>query len=110
MPGGGKFSIFDLRIFGIQKGKKPNRVNEFNIKRDAEDSRKALVKWSNDSSATGFVINYGTESNKLYTSVMVYDQNYIDLTGLNKGIPYYFSIDAFNESGITKGTKIITVK
>lgn len=110
VPGGGKFSIFDLRIFGIQKGKKPNRVNEFNVKRDAEDSRKALVKWSNDSSATGFVINYGTESNKLYTSVMVYDQNCIDLTGLNKGIPYYFSIDAFNESGITKGTEIITVK
>jgi hypothetical protein len=29
---------------------------------------------------------------------------------LNKGITYYFSIDTFNESGITKGTKIITTK
>ncbi len=28
------------------------------------------------------------------------------LTGLNKDVAYYFSIDAFNESGIATGTKV----
>jgi len=110
VPGGGKFSIFDLRIFGTQKGKKPNRVDEFKVMRNATDSRKASVTWTNDGSATGFVINYGTESNKLYTSVMVHDQDSVELTGLNKGVTYYFSIDAFSETGITKGSKIIKVE
>ena len=33
--------------------------------------------------------------------------NSVMLTGLNKDVTYYFSIDAFNESGITKGIKIL---
>ena len=61
-----------------------------------------------DNSATGYVVNYGTDINKLYTSAMVYDSDSVKLTGLNKGATYYFSIDVFNESGITTGTKKIT--
>ena len=100
----GKFSIYDLRIFGIRKGKTPAEVKEFTVERDASDTRRATVKWPGNSTATGCVVNYGTEINKLYTSVMVYDADSVRLTGLNKGIKYYFSVDAFNESGITKGT------
>jgi len=105
----GKFSIYDLRIFGLKEGKNPQKVTEFEVNRNA-DSRKATVKWTKDKSATGYVVNYGIDANKLYTSFMVYDSDSVKLTGLNKGITYYFSIDTFNESGITKGTKIITVK
>jgi hypothetical protein len=36
---------------------------------------------------------------------MVYGGDSVRLTGLNKDVTYYFSIDAFNESGITRGTK-----
>jgi hypothetical protein len=36
---------------------------------------------------------------------MVYDSDSVKLTGLNRDDTYYFSIDAFNESGITRGTK-----
>jgi hypothetical protein len=100
----GKFSIYDLRIFGTKKGKTPNDVSGFTVERDASDSRRAVVKWEKDNSATGYVVNYGTDINKLYTSFMVYDSDSVKLTGLNKDITYYFSIDAFNESGITKGT------
>jgi xylan 1,4-beta-xylosidase len=100
----GKFSIYDLRIFGKRKGKTPVEIKEFTVERDTSDTRRATVKWNGNSSATGFVVNYGTEINKLYTSVIIYDADSIRLTGLNKGIKYYFSIDAFNESGITKGT------
>lgn len=102
----GKFSIYDLRIFGIRKGNIPGIVNNFSIERNETDARKARIDWPKDSQATGYVVNYGIESNKLYTSIMVYDTNSLMLTGLNKDVTYYFSIDAFNESGIARGTKI----
>ena len=103
----GKFSIYDLRIFGNREGKIPGIVNNFTVEQDTADSRKAKIDWPEENLATGYIINYGTDPNKLYTFVMVYDSNSVTLTGLNKDVPYYFSIDAFNESGITKGVKIL---
>jgi xylan 1,4-beta-xylosidase len=102
----GKFSIYDLRIFGKRKGNIPGIINNFSIERNETDARKVRIDWPKDSQATGYIINYGTDSNKLYTAIMVYDTNSLMLTGLNKDVTYYFSIDAFNESGIARGTKI----
>jgi hypothetical protein len=104
----GKFSVYDLRIFGTKKGKTPDEPSGFAVERDVSDTRRASVRWVKDNSATGYVVNYGTDKNKLYTSYMVYDSDSLRLTGLNKGVTYYFSIDAFGETGITKGTTIIT--
>jgi xylan 1,4-beta-xylosidase len=104
----GKFSVYDLRIFGKKKGKTPGEVSGFSVGRNPADARRAIVKWTKDNSATGYVVNYGTDINKLYTSYMVYDSDSVRLTGLNKNVTYYFSIDAFNESGITKGKIKIT--
>jgi xylan 1,4-beta-xylosidase len=104
----GNFSVYDLRIFGKRKGKTPNEVTGLTVERNASDTRRASVKWNKENSATGYVVNYGTDINKLYTSVMIYNGDSVRLTGLNKGVTYYFSVDSFNESGITPGTKIVT--
>ncbi|MGC1391823.1 MAG: family 43 glycosylhydrolase [Bacteroidales bacterium] len=101
----GKFSVYDFRIFGKKEGNFPGEVSGFTVERDAFDSRRALVKWTHNKLATGHIVNYGTNINKLYTSYMVYDCDSVKLTGLNKDITYYFSIDAFNESGVSNGTK-----
>jgi hypothetical protein len=103
----GKFSIYDLRIFGTRKGKVPAEVTGFTLQRDESDTRRAEIKWPEDPLATGYIVNYGTEPDKLYTSVMVYGSNSLMLIGLNKDVTYYFSVDSFNESGITRGTKSI---
>jgi xylan 1,4-beta-xylosidase len=103
----GKFSIYDLRIFGNREGNTPAKVAEFNVLRDEADTRRVTVEWPADNNATGYIVNYGTDANKLYTSVMVYGANTLNLGSLNKDIKYYFSIDAFNESGITKGGNVI---
>jgi len=103
----GKFSIYDLRIFGTREGKVPGKINDFKVERNETDTRRARVEWPKDNLATGYVVNYGTDINKLYSSVMVYETNSLMLNGLNKDVAYYFSIDAFNESGISKGTKIL---
>ena len=71
----GKFSVYDLRIFGTRKGITPPPVNDFTVVRNETDTRKAKIEWQKDPKATGYVVNYGTEINKLFTSVMVYDTN-----------------------------------
>lgn len=103
----GKFSVYDLRIFGTRKGKTPAEISDFTVVRDEVDTRKARIEWTEDDQATGYIVNYGIEPGKLYTSVMVYDAGSLMLAGLNKNVTYYFSVDAFNESGITRGTKVV---
>jgi hypothetical protein len=106
----GKFSIYDLRIFGSRKGTVPSTVDDFTVNREDADTRRARLEWPEDVNATGFIINYGVDKNKLYSSVMVYDTCSLMLTGLNKDVAYYFSIDAFNESGTATGKKVIMSK
>lgn len=103
----GKFSVYDLRIFGLRKGNSPKPVMDFTVERNESDTRKALVQWPEDTDATGYIVNYGIDPGKLYTSIMVYDAGSLAVNSLNKGVTYYFSIDSFNESGITKGTKVL---
>jgi len=104
----GRFSVYDLRIFGKRQGRMPEEVTGLTVERTASDTRRAVIKWAKDRSATGYIVNYGTDINKLYTSVMVYNADSVMLTGLNKDVTYYFSADVFNESGITLGTKKVT--
>lgn len=103
----GKFSLYGLRIFGKREGEVPAPVNDFIVKRDESDTRKAMIIWPEDKAATGYVVNFGTDSGKLYSSVMVYDADSVALTGLNKDITYFYSVDAFNESGIANGKKVL---
>jgi xylan 1,4-beta-xylosidase len=100
----GNFSVYDLRIFGKREGNAPGEVTGLTVERNSSDTRRAIVRWAKNTSATGHVVNYGTDINKLYTSVMIYNADSVRLTGLNKRVTYYFSVDAFNESGITPGT------
>jgi len=102
---GGKFSMYDLRIFGSRQGSLPTEVRSFKVIRKKEDSRRATVIWKHDPAATGHIVNFGTDSQKLYSSVMVYDSDSLRLTGLNRDAEYYYSVDSFNECGIKKGTQ-----
>lgn len=102
----GKFSISDLRVFGNGLGKHPERVDQFTVSRNSSDKRKATISWEMNKNSTGVIVNYGVSKDKLYSSVMVYNQKSLTLAGLNKNNNYYFSIDAFNENGITKGKLI----
>jgi hypothetical protein len=103
----GKFSIYDFRVFGMKEGNLPAEVKDLVVARDSTDTRKSVITWTKDGSATGYVVNYGIEPGKLYTSFMVYDANSVEINALNKDVPYFFSIDSFNESGITKGATVI---
>ncbi len=102
-------SISDIRIFGLGKGKIPAEVKKFSVKRET-DSRNATISWDLLPDCQGYNVLWGIAPDKLYSSWMVYDKNSLQMRNLDKDQVYYFSIEAFNENGISKRTKAIEIK
>jgi hypothetical protein len=69
-----------------------------------------MISWKKQSDAIGYNIYYGIAPDKLYNTIMVYDESTYDFRGLDKGTKYYFTVEAFNENGIGTRNKIIEVK
>ncbi|ALM50367.1 carbohydrate-binding protein [Flavobacterium psychrophilum] len=105
----GTFAISDLRVFGKGNGEKPAIVSEINIKRNTADRCSVTLQWKKDDKATGYNIRYGRKHDELYLNYQVYGSNSIDINSLSNKGTYYFSIESFNENGITKATEIIKV-
>jgi len=103
MPGGGTFSIRDLRIFGSGQGNAPAKAPRFEVHRDASDARNAVVRWDILRDAEGYVVRYGIAPGKLYQALEIRGKKEIELHDLNAGTDYFFAVDAFNSTGRTLG-------
>ncbi len=101
-------AISGLRVFGKGAGKAPTAVKQFMVHRQT-DRRDALLTWSGQNNAQGYNILWGIAPDKLYNSWLVYDKNELLLKSLGTGQAYYFSIEAFNENGISERTKPVKI-
>lgn len=108
MPSG-KFAISGIRVFGKSNGTLPDLVKHFVVLRGDSERRNSWLKWQVNENATGYMIYTGTAPDKLYTSIMVLGTNEYYFSAMEKDQPYYFQIEAFNESGIGKRTEVIKV-
>ncbi len=99
-------AISGLRVFGLGEGKLPKIANNFKVQRKA-DKRDALLTWDKVKDAQGYNIKWGIAPDKLYNSWLVYSDNQLDLRSLNVDQAYYFTVEAFNENGISKATKLV---
>jgi xylan 1,4-beta-xylosidase len=106
----GTFALAGLRIFGNGGGVVPSEIKKLNINRSATDRCVVNLKWDKSPDAVGFNIRYGIHKEKLYHNYQVLDSDSITIRSLNSLSKYYFTIDAFNENGISKGNKIIEVE
>ncbi len=103
----GKFAISGLRVFGNGNGSKPNPVKNFMVLRTERDKRSGWIRWAPANDAYAYNIYYGTAPDKLYSCIMVYNANEYWFAGMDKNMPYYFSIEAINENGVSEKTKTI---
>jgi len=106
----GTFALADLRIFGKGGGKAPAVVNDLTLQRQNDDRSIVKLNWTKPADATGFNIRYGATKDKLYHTYQVLGTNSLTINSLNASQAYYFTIDAFNESGVSKGEKVIELK
>ncbi|HUP03981.1 MAG TPA: discoidin domain-containing protein, partial [Bryobacteraceae bacterium] len=104
MPAGGPFCIRDLRIFGSGQGAPPATAPKFEAHRDPTDARDAVIRWQIVPGADGYVVRFGVAANKLYQNLEIRGTKEIDIHELNVDTPYYFAVDAFNDSGRSLGT------
>jgi hypothetical protein len=103
----GTFALSGLRVFGNGGGKAPSEVKNLSLKRLETDRCVVDLNWTKIPGAVGYNIRYGTGKNKLYQNYQVLGTNSLTIRSLNALQKYYFTIDAFNENGITKGKNII---
>lgn len=102
---GGHFAISGFRVFGKGSGALPGKVTGFRAVRNQEDRRQVNLTWSKAAGATGYNISYGTDKEKLYHDYMVFNDTILTINSLNINHDYWFSIEAFNENGITASRK-----
>jgi hypothetical protein len=106
----GKFAISGLRVFGHGHGRKPDPVRDFVVLRTEKDKRSAWLKWSPVDNAYAYNIYFGTDPEKLYTSIMVHDANDYYYKGMDLKKTYYYRIEAVNEHGISVSSKLMKVE
>lgn len=106
----GKFAISGLRVFGLGHGRKPDPVRDFVVLRTEKDKRSAWLKWSPVDNAYAYNIYFGTDPEKLYTSIMVHDANDYYYKGMDLKKTYYYRIEAVNEHGISVSSKVMRVE
>ncbi len=106
----GKFAISGLRVFGNGNGKKPDAVKNLVVLRTEKDKRSAYIKWNPVDNAFAYNLYYGTAPDKLYSCIMIYDFNEYWFKAMDSQKPYYFTIEAINENGVSEKTKITEVK
>jgi len=106
---GKNLALSEIRVFGKGLGKKPAKVKGFSVVRQ-EDRRDAAFEWEPVKGAQGYNIRWGIAPDKLYQSWLIYGENEHFMRNLDKNTTYYFSIEAFNENGISEKTEIREVK
>lgn len=100
-------SLRELRIFGKGNSPRAKRVDRFRLSRHASDPCKIRIEWPASAHAEGYIVNYGIAPDKLYNQYQVTDSTHLEINSLNSKTPYYFRIDTYNDSGITRGRKLL---
>jgi hypothetical protein len=98
-----QLAISGFRIFGKGSGTLPKTPANFIVVR-ATDRRDAVLRWNAVKGSQGYNVRWGIAPNKLYNSWLVYDKNSLSLKSLGTDQSYYFTVEAFNENGISKPT------
>jgi hypothetical protein len=105
---GKNFAMSEIRVFGLGLGKKPAEVKDFTINRK-DDRRDISFSWKPVKGAQGYNIRWGIAPDKLYQSWQLYDTTEHFMRCLDRNTPYYFSVEAFNENGISEQTEPIRI-
>jgi len=114
--GAANLAISDIRVFGSAGGKPPGVASGMSAVRDA-DQRDAKIRWSRVPGAVGYNIRFGIRPDRLTLTHQLWADELgnggtlqKDLRSLNSGVRYWVGVEAFNESGVSKLSKVVPIR
>ncbi len=104
MARSGKFAISDLRVFGYGNVEPPPAVRTIKAQRDPHDLRNAIIEWEPVPTADGYFIQLGTTPGLLNISIQIKggEHKSAGIHILRKDTPYWFTVSAYNSSGLSE--------
>ena len=111
VPGRDRLAVCGLRVFGEGNGRPPAPVDLSRTLADRrEDNNRTVgIEWPVVEDAQGYIVRYGTAPDKLHTHFQVFTRPCVIMNSLNRGVDYWYTVDSFNESGVTRGTKALAL-
>jgi hypothetical protein len=114
--GAANLAISEIRVFGNADGQAPPKPTNVAALRMA-DQRNATIRWARVAGATGYNIRFGIRPNRLTLTYQLWADELgtgptlgKELRSLNVGVPYWVAIEAFNESGVSKLSRVVRVR
>jgi hypothetical protein len=114
--GAANLAVSDLRVFGNANGPPPATPSVLNASRHS-DQRNATIRWTKVPGAVGYNIRFGIRPDRLTLTHQLWADELGDgpmlvkeLRSLNVGVPYYVAIEAFNESGVSKLSRVVPIR
>jgi hypothetical protein len=114
--GAANLAISDVRVFGNADGPAPRTPTALVAIRHA-DQRDATIRWKRAPGAVGYNIRFGIRPDRLTLTHQLWADELgngaslqKELRSLNAGVPYYVAVEAFNESGVSKLSRVVPVR
>ncbi len=103
-------AISDFRVFGTGDGAPPRMPARFTVRREA-DRRNAEVSWAAVGGAVGYNVRWGIGPEKLHETYQVFADHptRLEIRALNVEPAYWFAIEAFDENGVSKLSRVVRV-
>ena len=114
--GAANLAISDIRIFGNADGKSPTTPGRVTGLRH-RDQRDATIRWAKVPGAIGYNIRFGIRRDRLTLTHQLWADELgngatleKELRSLNSGVRYWIALEAFNESGVSKLSRIVPIR
>ena len=113
--GAANLAISDIRVFGNAGGRPPAAPGRLIAHRHS-DQRDATISWRVVPGAVGYNIRFGIRPDRLTLTYQLWADQMGSrpnvqrtLTALNVGVPYWVAIEAFNESGVSRLSRVVPI-
>ncbi len=114
--GAANLAISDIRVFGSAAGKAPGVPSGITAQRET-DQRNATIRWAKVPGALGYNIRFGIRPDRLTLTHQLWadelgkgDALRKELRSLNVGVRYWVAIEAFNESGVSRLSRVVPIR
>lgn len=114
--GAATLAISDIRVFGNAAGRAPAAPTEVTALRH-QDQRDATIRWNRVPGAVGYNLRFGVRPDRLTLTYQLWADQLgnravleKELRSLNVGVPYWVAVEAFNETGVSKLSRVRPIR